>query len=111
MSGQMDRQDKQLDAAEYVIGTMSAVERAAFEVLIAQDKNTREDVAFWERSFGALNASVSPETPPKDMWSRIEALLFDPQTTNRRVMQVQRRPPYQWQNLPQPRQMTTPIML
>ena len=81
MSGQMDRQDKELDAAEYVIGTLSAVERAAFEVLIAQDKDTQKDVAFWERSFGALNASVSPETPPKNMWSRIEKSLFDEHST------------------------------
>ena len=32
----MVRQEQELDAAEYVIGTMSAVERKAFEDLLAQ---------------------------------------------------------------------------
>jgi len=75
MSGHMSGQERKLDAAEYVIGTLSAAERGAFEALIETDKDTRKDVAFWERAFGALNASVSPEAPPAAMWERIEAAL------------------------------------
>ena len=67
----MSGQERKLDAAEYVIGTMSAVERTAFEASIETDITTREDVLFWERTFGSLNASVAPEAPLGDLWNRI----------------------------------------
>lgn len=71
----MSNEDRQLDAAEYVIGTMSAVERKAFEALLEHDAQSRADVQFWERSFGALNASISPQVVPPELWSRIDAAL------------------------------------
>ena len=58
--------EPQIDAAEYVIGTMTAVERRAFEASMESNEDARADVAYWERAFGSLNASV---------WSRIEAAL------------------------------------
>lgn len=71
----MSGQERKLDAAEYVIGTLSAVERKAFEASIETDDTTREDVLFWERTFGALNASVSPEAAPDGLWDKIAADL------------------------------------
>jgi len=71
----MSRQERKLDAAEYVIGTLSSVERHAFEASIENNADTRADVQFWERAFGALNASISPEIPPKTIWARIEGAL------------------------------------
>lgn len=71
----MSKQERELDAAEYVIGTLSAVERKAFEASLVNDSKAKKDVAFWQRAFGALNASVSPEKPPKAMWKRIEGAL------------------------------------
>ncbi len=71
----MSRQERELDAAEYVVGTLSAVERTVFEQLIDQEKETMDDVLFWQRTFGALNASVSPTIPPEAMWERIEKAL------------------------------------
>jgi anti-sigma-K factor RskA len=56
---------------------LSTVEHKAFEASIESDAATREDVLFWERTFGSLNASVSPQAPPDDMWERIEAGLSD----------------------------------
>ncbi len=75
MSRKMPGQDKELDAAEFVIGTLTKAERAAFEAFLQKDVKTREDVAFWERTFGALNASVSPKAPPDELWARIERTL------------------------------------
>ncbi|MEO0546516.1 MAG: anti-sigma factor [Pseudomonadota bacterium] len=72
----MSRQERELDAAEYVIGTLSGVERRAFEASIANDSDTRRDVRFWERAFGALNASVAPAAAPDNMFARIETELF-----------------------------------
>ena len=70
-----ERRERQLDAAEYVIGTMSAVERSAFEDALASSGDARADVRFWERAFGALNASVAPEPVPAVVWERIERAL------------------------------------
>ena len=70
-----ERQERQLDAAEYVIGTMSAVERSAFEDALAFSPEARGDVRFWEGAFGALNASVSPEVVPQVVWERIDRAL------------------------------------
>jgi anti-sigma-K factor RskA len=67
--------EPQIDAAEYVIGTMTAVERRAFEASMESNEDARADVAYWERAFGSLNASISPVAAPKDVWSRIEAAL------------------------------------
>lgn len=73
----MSAQERKLDAAEYVIGTLSPVERTAFEASIESDTSTKDDVQFWERVFGSLNASVSPEAPAPDVWDRIEEALPD----------------------------------
>lgn len=71
----MSRQERQLDAAEYVIGTMTSAERLAFEASIESDAETREDVAFWERAFGALNATVPPQIPSDEVWEAIRRHL------------------------------------
>ena len=68
-------ENRQLDAAEYVIGTLSAVERKAFEAAMETDAATRDDVMFWERVLGALNTVQAPVIPPSDIWERIEAAL------------------------------------
>lgn len=73
----MSAQERNLDAAEYVIGTLSQAERVAFEETMRDNPTSREDVMFWERTFGALNASISPQSPPEDLWQKIEAALPD----------------------------------
>lgn len=68
-------ENRQLDAAEYVIGTLSAVERKAFDAAMETDSATRDDVMFWERILGALNSVQAPVIPPSDIWERIAAAL------------------------------------
>ena len=75
MNNPMSEQERKLDAAEYVIGTLSSVERVAFEASIDSDASTKADVHFWERVFGSLNASVAPEAPDEKVWERIEKEL------------------------------------
>lgn len=67
--------EPQIDAAEYVVGTMTAVERRAFEASMESNEQARTDVAYWERAFGSLTASIAPVIPPKNVWDRIEASL------------------------------------
>ena len=71
----MSDQETKLDAAEYVIGTLSGAERVAFESLMTGSAETRADVRYWENVFGSLNASISPEAPSASVWINIEAGL------------------------------------
>ncbi len=67
--------EPQIDAAEYVIGTLSAVERRAFEASMESNEEVRTDVTYWESAFGSLNASIAPVPAPEQVWNRIEAAL------------------------------------
>jgi anti-sigma-K factor RskA len=66
-------QDKDVLAAEYVLGTLGPDERAEAQALIAIDSNFAEVVRGWERRLGELSAMVDPVEPPADMWERIKA--------------------------------------
>ncbi|MGI9353771.1 MAG: anti-sigma factor [Rhizobiaceae bacterium] len=71
----MTTQDQQLDAAEYVIGTLTSEELRAFEDAVASDAELRRDVAFWENALGLMNASVAPEVVPDSVWPGIEQAI------------------------------------
>ncbi len=66
-------QDKDVLAAEYVLGTLGRDERAEAQALIAIDQAFAEVVRGWERRLGELSAMVEPVEPPPDMWDRIKA--------------------------------------
>jgi len=66
-------QDKDVLAAEYVLGTLSPDERADAQALLAIDSAFAEVVRGWERRLGELSAMVDPVEPPPDMWNRIKA--------------------------------------
>ena len=67
--------DLDMRAAEYVLGTLDANERRAFQREIDANAEARAAVADWERRLAPL-ASTSPTmAPPPDMWSRIERAL------------------------------------
>jgi anti-sigma-K factor RskA len=66
-------QDKDVLAAEYVLGTLGRDERAEAQALIAIDPAFAAVVRGWERRLGELSAMVDPVEPPADMWDRIKA--------------------------------------
>jgi anti-sigma-K factor RskA len=66
-------QDKDVMAAEYVLGTLGGDERAEAQALIAIDPAFADVVRGWERRLGELSAMVDPVEPPADMWDRIKA--------------------------------------
>jgi len=66
-------QDKDVLAAEYVLGTLGPDERAEAQALIAVDSGFADVVRGWERRLGELSAMVDPVEPPADMWDRIKA--------------------------------------
>jgi len=69
----MMEQEKDVLAAEYVLGTLGPGERAEAQALITMDSRFAETVRSWERRLGELSAMVDPVEPPPDMWDRIKA--------------------------------------
>ena len=76
----MREENKNLDAAEYVIGTLSAGERKNYEALLDTDEEANIHVSSWQRIFGGLNATISPEIPPSHIWDKIKIALSDSET-------------------------------
>lgn len=69
--------DDELDAlaAEYVLGTLAADERANAEGLIASNPAFADSVRQWERRLGELNVMVEAVEPPPQVWDRIRSGL------------------------------------
>lgn len=64
--------DRDALAAEYVLGTLAADERAQAEALIASDPGFGETVRQWERRLGELNVMVEAVEPPAELWDKIK---------------------------------------
>ena len=66
-------EDRDLLAAEYVLGTLEIDEARRAEDLVQQDEAFRAAVETWERRLAPLATLVPANTPPPELWSRIEA--------------------------------------
>ncbi len=67
--------DKDTLAAEYVLGTLGADERAEAQALIAIDPGFAQIVGRWERRLGELSALVAPVEPPPQLWEKVKTLV------------------------------------
>jgi anti-sigma-K factor RskA len=67
--------DKDVLAAEYVLGTLDADGRANVAMLMAMDPEFVAGVRTWERRLGELHALVAPVEPPKQTWDWIKARI------------------------------------
>ena len=68
-------EDKDGFAAEYVLGTLDAEERAQADALMLVDTAFAASVHRWERRLGELTTMVAPVEPPSPLWERIKAGL------------------------------------
>jgi anti-sigma-K factor RskA len=68
-----DGSDRDLFAAEYVLGSLEGEERREAERLLAGDPGFARSVAAWQQRLTPLAAHVSPVAPPAQLWRRIEA--------------------------------------
>jgi anti-sigma-K factor RskA len=68
-------------AAEYVLGTLDADERAQVETMMALDQGFSAMIEAWERRLGPLNQMVGSVEPRPEVWDRIKtaAGLSEPQ--------------------------------
>jgi hypothetical protein len=60
-------------AAEYVLGTLDADERARAQALLPVDHELAAKVRIWERRLSELHLMVEPVEPDGDVWDRIKA--------------------------------------
>ena len=64
-------EDRDGFAAEYVLGTLDAEERAQADALMLVDPVFAAAVQQWERRLGELNVLVAPVEPSAPVWERI----------------------------------------
>ncbi|TVR09140.1 MAG: hypothetical protein EA385_08150 [Salinarimonadaceae bacterium] len=60
-------------AAEYVLGTLDADERRAFEARLLVDAGLRQEVAFWRERLRAIADGAPEIRPPARVWRNIES--------------------------------------
>ena len=65
----------EIQAAEYVLGTLAAEERTQFESLLATDVAARRAVAAWQQRLAPLAASIEEVAPPAAVWQAIDRSL------------------------------------
>jgi len=68
-------EDREVMAAEYVLGTLDMNERAQAEALLVSDREFAARVRYWENYLGALMASVEPVEPRRDLFPLIKARI------------------------------------
>jgi anti-sigma-K factor RskA len=64
-----------IEAGEYVIGTLSADERRAVEDALARDPSVRAAVETWQRHLAPLSLALDEVSPPDHTWPEIEQKL------------------------------------
>ena len=71
----IDPPDDDTLAAEYVLGVLSAAERASVERRIARETGFASLVSSWERRLVPWIDEIAPVQPPHEVWNRISAAL------------------------------------
>lgn len=77
MSPGSNGEDRDARIAEYVLGTLTGEERAAFEEELARDESLRRAVAVWSERLQPLADSVAPVAPPVALRDRVLARIGD----------------------------------
>lgn len=69
--------NKELLAAEYVLGTLSHEERSRFASELAQDSELLDYVTTWEKRLSPLSEYCVEETPDAELFAKLEARIED----------------------------------
>jgi anti-sigma-K factor RskA len=72
-------EEREIAAAEYVLGTLHADERTLFASVLAHDPEAQAAVAAWQNRLAPLSAAVVGVAPPPEIWDRIDGALPGPQ--------------------------------
>ncbi|MBB5516049.1 anti-sigma-K factor RskA [Rubricella aquisinus] len=71
-----DEKDEEIGAAEYVLGVLSAEERATFEARLATDPALRAEVRDWTERLTPLAETLPDEPVPPRVYRQLEQRLF-----------------------------------
>lgn len=63
--------DPDLQAAEYVLGSMTLEESLAFEALARGNGEVRASIQYWEDRLAPLADSLPVASPPPELWQRL----------------------------------------
>lgn len=78
--------DRDIEAAEYVLGTLPHAERVAFARTLATDVGLQAAVARWQTHLAPLDEATPEVAPPPGLWLRIRGGLTpagdDPRVTD-----------------------------
>ncbi|MCQ4259181.1 anti-sigma factor [Stutzerimonas stutzeri] len=80
-------------AGEYVLGTLTALEREAVERRLAVEPELQSAVDYWEARLLHLTDLVEPQTPSPRLWHRIQRTLDE---TNREAAPATSSPLSHW---------------
>jgi anti-sigma-K factor RskA len=75
-----EREELELQASEYALGSLSGDERARFERILADQPWLQQRVDEWNRRLGPLAEALAPVAPPPALWSNIEARIAQDRT-------------------------------
>jgi anti-sigma-K factor RskA len=68
-------EEREVLAAEYVLGTLHSDERTLFASVLVHDEQARAAVSEWEKRLAPLSLAVAEIEPPAGIWDRIENAL------------------------------------
>jgi anti-sigma-K factor RskA len=86
-----DEEDRDMLAAEYVLGTLSPEERAAVTAQLFRDGGLRRHVLDWERRLSPLGISAAEQSPPGNIEKRIMARLDNNVGSTGEIFMLRRR--------------------
>lgn len=78
-------------AAEYVLGTLPAGERAAVALRARHDKPLAAAIEAWERRLSPLTETITPREVPGHLWGRIERRIDELADAPASVVAIERR--------------------
>lgn len=70
-----DPNERTAEAGEYVLGTLNAAERQAFEAAMASDEGLRREAYAWQDRLLGLTRRLQPVAVSPELWARIAARL------------------------------------
>jgi anti-sigma-K factor RskA len=70
-----EREELELQASEYALGSLSGDERLRFERILAEEPWLQQRVDEWNRRLGPLAEALAPVAPSPAVWSNIEARI------------------------------------
>ena len=71
----MKGDEADLDAGEYVLGTLDDASRRRFAAALADNPALQALVEGWEQRLGALEGGTAPHEPTPELWEKIEGAL------------------------------------